>query len=703
MKKQLFLFVLLWLCLAQVLPAQAPPADYTMPMFPTMGYSGAKPQFRKCVNFFDIIGNKQPLLQNGHWQISNHITLALQNMGTPDPDTLDVLFFPEGTYDINQKVLISRSNTVIKGAGSNKTIFEWLGTGASNPFCFTVNGDDLEEGIGQSVSASTGGIAFWGSAYPGIVQPGSWVLMTRDDPPLNEPCTDNGAFIRQYSRITGLQNFFGGLLAYVDNPFRIQYNTTANNATIYGGTPTQNIGFECFRVDASRNDTSARSFENTNQGNIRIMRAVNCWIEGVESVKAAFNHFQIEFSSNIEVKGCYIRDGFSFDGGLGYGINLMNGTGECLVENNILHNLRHSIVVQRGANGNVISHNYSFDSEDRDLSDIVLHGGYPFHNLIEGNKTERIHVDTENCINGHGNIIYRNDITKKNIQVGRFYEDGALDIAVIANEADHCNSINVQNINSEWANFLPFWCSGRSNAGNLGTSIAYNVRPAFLPAISFPVYGPGKGPNPVHPAELRYNNSYLKTVGNDCGECAPPATLVATAYIEPCIQAGFTVVPGNITLNISGGTPPYSTSWSGAVFNTNTFSALYSGPTFWTATITDNAQQVFVLTGTTNPCNEGFFKSDGEGTGIPQEFKAMVYPNPFQGGTTLRINLPDAGQVQAEIYAMDGKKVREVNIDENFPAGETEIELPFAELPRGLYICKINYQDQTLMLRLTAQ
>lgn len=702
MKNHLFLPFLLFLCLCQILPAQAPPADYTMPMFPTMGYSGDKPAVRKCVNFFDLLGNNQPVLENGHWQLDNHIPLAIQSLGTPDPDTLDVIFFPEGVYDVNIRVLIDRSNTVIKGAGSNKTIFEWHGQGANNPFCFTVDGDDLEEGTGHSVSASTGSVTFWASGFPGLVSPGSWVLMTRDDPPLNETCDDDGALIRQYSRITGNQFIWGSVLAYADNPFRIQYNTTANNAVLYGGTPTQNIGFECFRVDASPNNIASRTTNNTNQGNIRIMRAVNCWIEGVESVKAAFNHFQVELSSNIEIKGCHIRDGHNFSGGLGYGINLMNGTGECLVENNILHTLRHSIVVQRGANGNVISHNYTYDSQDSDKSDIILHGGYPFHNLLEGNVTERIHVDTENCINGHGNFIYRNRITKKNIQCGRIWEDGALDLAVIANQAPQCNSIYVQNITSEWGNFLPFWCSGRSHAGNLGTSFAYNSLPPFLPANSFPVVGPGSGPNAALPAQTR--NAYsLKTVGNDCEECAPPPTLTATAYIEPCIQAGFTVIPGNISLSISGGTPPYTTAWGGAVFTTTTYSALYSGPTFWTATIADSGGQIFVLTGTTDPCNDGFFKADQNEPEAPQEFQAVAFPNPFHESTTLRITLPEEGPVQARLYALDGKKVRDIHLGESLPAGEKEIDLSFEELPRGLYICRISYGDQTIMLRLSAQ
>lgn len=704
-RKFLFLLLLLVAGVTETIQAQTISTDYTFPDYPNVaGYNGTRPTTRNCVNFFSLLSPAdQPAFSNGRWIITNQITTAIQNLPAVNPSTLDVVFFPEGIYEVQQRVIIGRPNTVIKGAGSNKTTFEWLGTGGSNPFCFTVDGDDLVQGNGTNFSVTQGSNTFFGTTFPNLLSVGGWLLMTREDPPLEELCTDDN-FIRQYSRISSIQNNWGSTIVTVDNPIRIGYNSAGNEAKIYAGTPTQNIGFECFRVDATRNDADSRNTGNTNQGNIRFLRAVNCWVEGVESVKAAFNHIVAEYSSNIEIKGCYIR-GLHNDGpGLGYGINIMNGTGECLVENNILHNLRHSIVLQRGANGNVISHNYTFNSEDEDKSDIILHGGFPFSNLIEGNVTERIHVDTENCMNGTGNAIFRNKITKKEIKCGTVFQDGAFNLAVHANEANRCSSIRTQNPNQEWGNFYPFWCSGRGSSAGLPTSIAYNSRPAFLPATSYPAIGPGKGPSAKLPAQFRYDNSAIKTVGNNCSECIPPPAFSVSYTIDPCISSGFSTFPGIISLSFTGGTAPFTTVWAGNLTSSNVGFAQFTSPTLWSAVVTDANNVGVMVSGYTGPCIEdGFFKADPSEAEALGTFEAMAYPNPFQGSTTLRITLPEEGKVQAQLFALDGRKIRDLEMESFLPAGESEFTLPFDQLPTGMYLCKLTYGEQSIFIRLAAQ
>lgn len=91
------------------------------------------------------------------------------------------------------------------------------------------------------------------------------------------------------------------------------------------------------------------------------------------------------------------------------------GSGECLIENNIFEHLRHSMILQAGANGNVLAYNYSHDPywtgvqlPSNTAGDLVLHGNYPYANLFEGNIVQNIVIDDSHGINGPYNTFFRN-------------------------------------------------------------------------------------------------------------------------------------------------------------------------------------------------------------------------------------------------------------------------------------------------------
>ncbi|MCB0697651.1 MAG: T9SS type A sorting domain-containing protein, partial [Chitinophagaceae bacterium] len=127
-------------------------------------------------------------------------------------------------------------------------------------------------------------------------------------------------------------------------------------------------------------------------------------------------HVAINYSTHVLVRGCYFHHAHSYgDKSEAYGANLEFTSGDCLVENNIFEHLRHSMVVQAGANGNVISYNYSLDpywtqppSPADAAGDIVCHGDYPYLNLFEGNVAQNIIVDDSHGINGPFNTFFRN-------------------------------------------------------------------------------------------------------------------------------------------------------------------------------------------------------------------------------------------------------------------------------------------------------
>jgi hypothetical protein len=113
------------------------------------------------------------------------------------------------------------------------------------------------------------------------------------------------------------------------------------------------------------------------------------------------NHVVAALSRHVTVRNCYIHHAYDYGGGgHGYGVGLNGGASDCLVVNNIFHTLRHAMIVQTGANGNVYGYNYSFDAagcggNNRNYwhsTDISIHGHYPYAILFEGNICQRVGV-----------------------------------------------------------------------------------------------------------------------------------------------------------------------------------------------------------------------------------------------------------------------------------------------------------------------
>ena len=78
-----------------------------------------------------------------------------------------------------------------------------------------------------------------------------------------------------------------------------------------------------------------------------------------------------------------------------------------------MKHLRHSFSFQAGANGNVLSYNYSIDPNRSEApsnfgADISMHGHYPFSNLFEGNIVQNLQIDQTWGPSGPYNTFFRN-------------------------------------------------------------------------------------------------------------------------------------------------------------------------------------------------------------------------------------------------------------------------------------------------------
>ncbi len=177
-----------------------------------------------------------------------------------------------------------------------------------------------------------------------------------------------------------------------------------------------------------------RKDETTHQtSNIVFSYARNCNLENVFSVMANFAHVSIDYAMNISLEKVDMFNSFSHgNGGRGYGVALQYSSTDCLVQNCVFRKLRHGVVLQSGANGNLVSGNYALEGfwegvrlPKFSAGDFVLHGNYPYQNFIVGNVCNQIVVDKSHGLNGY-NVLKNNRTLKYGIFVQRKSTEGVL-------------------------------------------------------------------------------------------------------------------------------------------------------------------------------------------------------------------------------------------------------------------------------------
>ncbi len=315
-----------------------------------------------------------------------------------------IVYFPPGNYIINGTINIPDS-VVIKGASSGLTalIFN-LGGVTGNcinvwkpqtlPF-YPVQ-DGYQKGSFKLVTDSAM-----------IFNPGDYAELRQQ----NGSWDTNPAFWADYSagqmlRVTGIN----GDTLYVEQAIRMDYDPSLN-VEIRKIIPRVNIGIEC--VSVTRTDSTAPG---VNYG-IYANAAAQVRIRGVEMHRTIGAMIWAEYSTAMEISGCYFHHAYEYSGSnnRGYGVVMASHTGECKIENNIFRRLRHAMMVKQGANGNVFGYNYSIEPFRTEFpndagGDISLHGHYPFANLFEGNICQNLMIDQAWGPSGPFNTFFRNRI-----------------------------------------------------------------------------------------------------------------------------------------------------------------------------------------------------------------------------------------------------------------------------------------------------
>ncbi len=353
------------------------------------GYPGSIPVYPETKNIIDHGGNGNGVTANDI-ALTNAINSLNGQSGT--------IYFPAGTFVFNAPVVL-RSNLVLKGAGASITILQFNLDG--NFSCINIFGNSTST-VSNITTTVIKGTSFITVDNPSLFSVNDHIKIYQNDASL---VNDSWALesVGQIVTIDSIKNnniFFSDAL-------RRSYSLS-DEPKIRKIEMVNGVGIECLKI--KRMDATVQQ-----TANIRFSNATNCWVRGVESDSCNFAHIQLAGSTNVEITNNYFHNAFAYgEGGQGYGISCEYTSGECLIENNIFKRLRHSMLVQSGANGNVFAYNYSTepfktDTVPYDFSgDIVLHGNYPYLNLFEGNIVQNIVVDASHGENGPFNTFFRN-------------------------------------------------------------------------------------------------------------------------------------------------------------------------------------------------------------------------------------------------------------------------------------------------------
>lgn len=413
-----------------------------------------------------------------------------------------VIYFPEGEYFFNAAISIPDS-VVLKGESSVTTLRFDLG-GSGN--LIVMNGSIVNT---QHTLAAT-------------AEKGTFELELNDASEFEEGdvikigCFDEDLMYSSWAYGTLGQVLIvtekdGNTLLFED-PLNHHY-PLSRNPYIKKINARTAAGISCLTIE--REDATAGQTSNIYIGN-----ATNCFVRNVESVNCNFSHIEVNSSAHVTVEGCYVHHAFAYGGGgQGYGVVFQATSSFNLAKNNVFNHLRHSMLMQSGANGNVYAYNYSYDPYWQDgflpsnsAGDAVLHGNYVYLNLFEGNTVQNIVVDASHGSNGPYNTFFRN-----RAELYGFFSDSGT-------PTDSMNIVGNEITNSGFpyglfaVNGAGYYSYGNNVSGTTNPANTSNVQlnslflnepelPEFLSGESLPMVGyPLSMNEKLLPAEERFDN-----------------------------------------------------------------------------------------------------------------------------------------------------------------------------------------------------
>ncbi|MEE9431363.1 MAG: glycosyl hydrolase family 28-related protein [Melioribacteraceae bacterium] len=421
-----------------------------------------------------------------------------------------VIFFPKGTYRINGTIKISNDKIILRGEGADKTKLHFY-----NPINACIEIITYGRGIWQGVNGYAkdttiltveNGSAFTVGDFAEIQQDNDTNFMYTK-PLWNQPWAQK--VVGQFMQVVAID----GNEITLKTPLHITYQSEFN-PQIRPQQLLRNVNIEELYIELKTDsDVSTINYKNAAYG----------LVKNIESYHTKKAHVSSESTIGCEVRNSKFTRSFDYGGGgHGYGVALGFHTTDWLVENNIFDSLRHALIFSTGANGNVISYNFSQNvlqgSGESNLNqgwnppDISNHGHYAYMNLIEGNSVQEVGISDYWGPTGPGNVYFRNRVLIEETQDGIWYNDVTVKQNVIGNSAIIIKDVGGKASNNlEHGNLINgqlFWDNSITDH-NLPNSYYLQSKPAFFESTDWPLYGPTEGFSRKLPAQKKFESSIL--------------------------------------------------------------------------------------------------------------------------------------------------------------------------------------------------
>lgn len=435
---------------------------------------------------------------------------AIMNAIGAIPVSGGVVYVPEGSYRISRKISIGRDGIVIRGEGRKSRLM--IGSQGDCIEVITYRRGAWQQlpqgaGKGDTVLQVEDGSLFTPGEFAEVEQDNDSSLMyTRADWIVS--WAENS--VGQLFEVVGVS----GNEITLGAPVNLDFSTELN-ARVRPMGLVRNVGFEDLCVEKTVADGHTFLFKNT----------AYCWIRNVESDHTRRTHVHLASSLGHEIRDSYFHRSFDYGGGgSGYGVECGFHTTGCLVENNIFDSLRHAMMVQVGASGNVFGYNYSINPVQGEGEtglnqgwippDISIHGHYPFMNLFEGNRVEEIGIGDWWGPAGPGNTYFRNQVSGDGI----LCYDASHGQNIIGNVTtrleDRDGQCEALLLHGNVVGGSVQWDPGIAGQ-DLPASLYLDTVPVFLGETAWPPFGPDVPPGTELPAQVRFGDLPFLEVSAD--------------------------------------------------------------------------------------------------------------------------------------------------------------------------------------------
>jgi hypothetical protein len=352
-----------------------------------------------------------------------------------------VVYIPAGIYRLTSELRIEGRSIVLRGEGRRRTRLRSDAAGG-NILSITAAGTaSLSTGIVSGYTKDSAAITVDNASSLAV---GDYVVVYQDndstipvDPTgCGGTCNwcglydNSGHAMTQVVRITAKNGNTLTLNRPLYYTFKESLNPEVQKLPMMSGAGVEDLLMEMSQVGSGTRNA------------IQISGCANCWVRNVETYKIRNHHVSIRYSYGNEVRQCYFHHGWgNYPGDWAYGVMLYFVNSDHLIEDNIFHVLRHSMVLEGGGSGNVFAYNYSKDSQGNVgehwmFPDMITHGAHPYMNLFEGNIVVQLNLDGYWGSSSH-NTAFRNWVERRSSPPDDVISSGLFAVVIDAKNRNH--------------------------------------------------------------------------------------------------------------------------------------------------------------------------------------------------------------------------------------------------------------------------